>query len=149
LGVAWRIRERELSSAALSSERSIGSAGSRCLTMAVRLKLRIKVDGRSAVDTSLLNSGYEAPTPQLLIPVDLVRRLDLWPPQGASEARARNSSLKLVSQTLFKVLVARWRARRDFRQRPSNSRSAALPLEIESRRLVLVPLHAHLGLPPV
>ena len=97
MGVAWRIRERELSSAALSSERSIGSAGSRCLTMAVRLKLRIKVDGRSAVDTSLLNSGYEAPTPQLLIPVDLVRRLDLWPPQGASEARARNSSLKLVS----------------------------------------------------
>ena len=29
---------------------------------------------------SLLNSGYEAPTPQLLIPVDLARRLDLWPP---------------------------------------------------------------------
>jgi hypothetical protein len=53
--------------------------------MAVRLKLRIKVDGRSAVATSLLNSGYEAPTPQLLIPVDLARRLDLWPPQGASE----------------------------------------------------------------
>ena len=57
----------------------------RCPLMAVRLKLRIKVDERSVEAVSLLNSGYEAPTPQLLIPVDLARRLDLWPPHQASE----------------------------------------------------------------
>ena len=55
----------------------------RCPLMAVRLKLRIKVDERSVEAVSLLNSGYEAPTPQLLIPVDLARRL--WPPHHASE----------------------------------------------------------------
>jgi len=32
---------------------------------------------------ALLNSGYEAPTPQLLIPINLARSLELWPPQNA------------------------------------------------------------------
>jgi len=79
------MRKREFSSAALYSERSVELVELRCLLMAVRLKLRIKVDERSVVAVSLLNSGYEAPTPQLLIPVDLARRLDLWPPHHASE----------------------------------------------------------------
>ena len=53
--------------------------------MAVRLKPRIKVGEKSVVAVSLLNSGYEAPTPQLLIPIDLAKKLDLWPPHRASE----------------------------------------------------------------
>ncbi|MEM2740179.1 MAG: hypothetical protein QXQ29_05205 [Candidatus Bathyarchaeia archaeon] len=53
--------------------------------MAVRLKLKISVASRSIEAISLLNSGYEAPTPQLLIPIDLAIKLDLWPPQTASE----------------------------------------------------------------
>ncbi|MEM1570270.1 MAG: hypothetical protein QXL27_06270 [Candidatus Bathyarchaeia archaeon] len=53
--------------------------------MAVRLKLKITIDCRSVEAVSLLNSGYEAPTPQLLIPIDLAVKLGLWPPQAASE----------------------------------------------------------------
>jgi hypothetical protein len=53
--------------------------------MAVRLKLRINVNQRSAEAVALLNSGYEAPTPQLLISIDLAVKLGLWPPQEASE----------------------------------------------------------------
>ena len=53
--------------------------------MAVRLKLRIRVNSRIADVVALLNSGFEAPTPQLLIPVDTARILGLWPPEGARE----------------------------------------------------------------
>ena len=54
-------------------------------TTAVRLRLRIRVNERSLEVIALLNSGYEVPTPQLLIPIDVARALDLWPPEGARE----------------------------------------------------------------
>ncbi len=54
-------------------------------TTAVRLKLRIRVDEKSVEVIALLKSGYEAPTPQLLVPVDVARTLGLWPPEGARE----------------------------------------------------------------
>ncbi len=31
---------------------------------------------------ALVNSGYEADTPQLMIPIDLAKDLGLWPPSG-------------------------------------------------------------------
>ncbi|MGC8570331.1 MAG: hypothetical protein ACP5L1_03275 [Caldivirga sp.] len=48
--------------------------------MAVRLRLRIRVRDRIIEDIALLNSGFEAPTPQLLIPISTARALGLWPP---------------------------------------------------------------------
>ncbi len=51
--------------------------------MAVRLKLKVNVKGKVVEMVALLNSGYEAPSPQLLIPVDVAKKLDLWPPEGA------------------------------------------------------------------
>jgi len=53
--------------------------------MAVRLKLRIRVGESFSEEVALLNSGYEAPTPQLLIPTSLASRLRLWPPKSAPE----------------------------------------------------------------
>jgi hypothetical protein len=53
--------------------------------MVVRLRLRINVGEKSAEAVALLKSGYEAPTPQLLIPIELAAKLGLWPPQEASE----------------------------------------------------------------
>ncbi|MEM3506052.1 MAG: hypothetical protein QW589_05065 [Candidatus Bathyarchaeia archaeon] len=54
--------------------------------MAVRLKLRIRIVDNKFIDTvALLNSGYEAPTPQLLVPINIARSLGLWPPEEASE----------------------------------------------------------------
>ncbi len=53
--------------------------------MAVRLKLRIKIDDKYIDTVALLNSGYEAPTPQLLIPLSIARRLGLWPSEQAYE----------------------------------------------------------------
>lgn len=53
--------------------------------MAVRLKLRITAGERVAEAVALLNSGYEAPTPQLLIPISLATKLGFWPPENASE----------------------------------------------------------------
>lgn len=51
--------------------------------MAVRLRLLIRRNNVAIEAIALLNSGYEAPTPQLLIPINLARSLDLWPPQNA------------------------------------------------------------------
>ena len=51
--------------------------------MAVRLKLKVDVKGKIMEKVALLNSGYEAPSPQLLIPVDFAKELGLWPPEGA------------------------------------------------------------------
>jgi hypothetical protein len=53
--------------------------------MAVRLKLRIRANDKIVDAVALLNSGFEAPTPQLLIPVDIAKALNLWPPEDAHE----------------------------------------------------------------
>lgn len=73
------------SSAESLLEFSATSAGLRCLPMAVRLRLKVSAGERSVETVALLNSGYEAPTPQLLVPIDLAVKLGFWPPQGASE----------------------------------------------------------------
>ena len=52
----------------------------------MRLRLRIEVDSRCVEEVAVLNSGYEAPSPQLLISIETARRLGLWPPEGALEA---------------------------------------------------------------
>jgi hypothetical protein len=55
--------------------------------MAVRVRLRI-LRGDNVVETvALVNSGYEADSPQLMIPVHLAKVLGLWPP--SSDARER------------------------------------------------------------
>ena len=48
--------------------------------MAVRVRLRVEVGGRVREVVALVNSGYEADTPQLMIPARLARELGLWPP---------------------------------------------------------------------
>ncbi len=50
--------------------------------MAVRVKLRVRCprSGREAVTAALVNSGFEAETPQLLVPRRLAAELGLWPP---------------------------------------------------------------------
>lgn len=50
--------------------------------MAVRVRLRIRSrrSGREVVTSALVNSGFEADTPQLLIPRRLATELGLWPP---------------------------------------------------------------------
>ena len=48
--------------------------------MAVRVKLRIRREDIVKDVVALVNSGYEADTPQLMIPIGLARELELWPP---------------------------------------------------------------------
>jgi len=48
--------------------------------MAVRVKLRVERGERVREVVALVNSGYEADTPQLMVPVGLARELGLWPP---------------------------------------------------------------------
>ncbi|RLG84456.1 MAG: hypothetical protein DRO39_07475 [Thermoprotei archaeon] len=50
--------------------------------MAIRVRLRIKslYTGKEVVTRALVNSGFEAETPQLLVPRPLAATLGLWPP---------------------------------------------------------------------
>ena len=52
------------------------------ILVAIRVKLRIKSlrSNREVISSALVNSGFEAETPQLLIPRKLAIELDLWPP---------------------------------------------------------------------
>lgn len=54
--------------------------------MVVRVRLKIKRDDIEREAVALINSGYEADSPQLMIPVSLARELKLWPPIKAREA---------------------------------------------------------------
>jgi len=49
------------------------------------LKLRVRVGDKVVEVVALLNSGFEAPTPQLLIPIDTAKALGLWPLEDARE----------------------------------------------------------------
>ncbi len=56
-------------------------------SLAVRVRLRVRKGSLARDFVALVNSGYEADTPQLLIPTNLARELGLWPPPlGAAEA---------------------------------------------------------------
>ncbi|OYT38000.1 MAG: hypothetical protein B6U89_06475 [Desulfurococcales archaeon ex4484_58] len=46
----------------------------------VRVKLEIKIKNLVKNIIAIVNSGYEADTPQLMIPATLARELNLWPP---------------------------------------------------------------------
>lgn len=49
--------------------------------MAVRVRLRVaSKQGAELTTSALVNSGFEAETPQLLIPRRLASALNLWPP---------------------------------------------------------------------
>ena len=45
--------------------------------MAVRVKLRISLGDKIVSASALVNSGYEADTPQLMIPIALAKHLGL------------------------------------------------------------------------
>jgi hypothetical protein len=50
------------------------------MAVRVRLRLRSRTSQQSAEVAALVNSGFEAETPQLLIPVPLARQISLYPP---------------------------------------------------------------------
>ncbi|MEM3571105.1 MAG: hypothetical protein QW589_04155, partial [Candidatus Bathyarchaeia archaeon] len=54
--------------------------------MAVRIKVEIIVEEKSLETIALLNTGYEAETPQALIPIEAAKLLSLWPPIDAIES---------------------------------------------------------------
>jgi len=53
--------------------------------MVVRVRLRIIRNSKIIETSALVNSGYEAETPQLLIPIKLAQLLELWPPKDYFE----------------------------------------------------------------
>ena len=53
--------------------------------MVVRVRVRIERGSRVIETSALANSGYEAETPQILVPIRLAEALGLWPPSTELE----------------------------------------------------------------
>lgn len=53
--------------------------------MVVRVRLKIVKDERTIETSALANSGYEAETPQILIPIKLAQVMRIWPPSPGLE----------------------------------------------------------------
>ena len=49
--------------------------------MGCRVKVRLKSEDRVVETVALLNSGFETDAPDIVIPVELAKRLNLWPPK--------------------------------------------------------------------
>jgi hypothetical protein len=47
--------------------------------MAVRIKLRLRYCGEVLETSALVNTGFETPNPQILLPIKVAERLSLWP----------------------------------------------------------------------
>ncbi|RLF19411.1 MAG: hypothetical protein DRZ82_05920 [Thermoprotei archaeon] len=54
--------------------------------MVCRVRVRIRVGDRVVEGSALLNSGFESDEPDIVIPMDLARLLDLWPPRSTATA---------------------------------------------------------------
>jgi hypothetical protein len=54
------------------------------MAVRVRLRLRSKTSQETIETSALVNSGFEAESPQLLIPTSLARQLSLYPPPPTS-----------------------------------------------------------------
>lgn len=50
------------------------------MVVRVKLKIRSLLSGSEVVSSALVNSSFEAETPQLLVPRSLAVKLGLWPP---------------------------------------------------------------------
>jgi len=53
--------------------------------MVVRVRIKLNVDNNIIETIALANSGYEAETIQILIPIPLAEELGLWPPDKKYE----------------------------------------------------------------
>jgi hypothetical protein len=54
------------------------------MAVRVRLRLRSRASQQAIEVSALVNSGFEAESPQVLIPTSLARRLSLYPPPATS-----------------------------------------------------------------
>ncbi|MBS7637916.1 hypothetical protein KEJ49_03365 [Candidatus Bathyarchaeota archaeon] len=81
--------------------------------VAVRVRLRVRAtsSGREVASSALVNSGFEAETPQLLVPRSLAATLGLWPPPpeaqlvdvGTAGGPVRNYLVPGAAEALIEV----------------------------------------------
>jgi len=52
--------------------------------MACRVRVKLRRDSRVIETSALVNSGFETDAPDIVVPVELAKRLGLWPPRETS-----------------------------------------------------------------
>ncbi len=51
------------------------------IKMVYRVLIKLVKDDKEVETKALLNSGFEANTPDIAIPINIAKQLDLWPPR--------------------------------------------------------------------
>ncbi|ACB40629.1 hypothetical protein [Pyrobaculum neutrophilum] len=51
--------------------------------MALRVRIRLRAGRREVETSALVNTGFESSAPDVAVPVEVARRLGLWPPKSA------------------------------------------------------------------
>jgi len=54
--------------------------------LACRVRIKLKRDEACIETSALINSGFETEAPDIVVPVEVARRLELWPPRHAEFA---------------------------------------------------------------
>ena len=54
--------------------------------MVCRVRVRIRVDRLVEETSALVSSGFESDAADIVIPIDLAKKLGLWPPKGSDTA---------------------------------------------------------------
>ena len=54
--------------------------------MVCRVKVRVRVKDKVVETKALVNSGFEADAPDIVIPTNIAKQLSLWPPQTNTTA---------------------------------------------------------------
>ena len=52
----------------------------------MRVKISIKCGNKEIVTSALVNSGFESNEPEIIIPLEVAKRLGLWPPVSVEYA---------------------------------------------------------------
>ena len=52
--------------------------------MVCRVRVKLKRDNKVVETSALVNSGFETDAPDIVVPVEVAKRLNLWPPKEIS-----------------------------------------------------------------
>ena len=71
--------------------------------MGIRVKVKIMVNERAVETSALVSSGFESDRPDVCIPLNLARVLNLWPPPGEVESEEATTAGGDVTLYLLNV----------------------------------------------
>ncbi len=65
--------------------------------MVCRIRIKLKTSQETIEDTALLNSGFESDEPDIVIPVHIADKLNLWPPKSSTSTLLETGGGEIIT----------------------------------------------------